>query len=117
MAFNADPQACGTVDFGEIEDYTVNVILGNSVRENAMVDWSVFPNPSNGDMTINYAGKDAKVIIELFDVAGRMVHQDQRQLANGQRTSLGLAGTIAHGSYTLRLSTATGRSEQRVVVQ
>lgn len=117
MAFNADPQACGTVTYGEIEDYTVNVLLGNSVRENAMVDWSVFPNPSNGDMTITYAGQDAEVAIELFDVAGRMVHQELRQLANGQRTDLGLAGTLAHGSYTLRLATATGRSEQRVVVQ
>lgn len=117
MAFNADPQACGTVQYGEIEDYTVNVLLGNSVRESTRMDWSVFPNPSNGDMTISYTGEAAKVAIELFDVAGRMVHQEQRQLSNGQRTVLGLAGTLAHGSYTLRLSTAQGRTEQRVVVQ
>lgn len=117
MAYNAAPRPCGTVQYGEIEDYTVNVILGNGINETTAKGWSVFPNPSNGDMMIDYAGEDAKVTIELFDVAGRNVYQEQRQLANGQRTGLGLAGTLAHGSYTLRLSTADGRSEQRVVVQ
>jgi len=57
------------------------------------------------------------VRIELFDVAGRTVHQEQRQLFNGQQVSLGLAGSVANGAYTLRLTSPQGRSEQRVVVQ
>ena len=111
------PASCGGADFGEVEDYTINVIQGNGIHEFNTLDWSVFPNPSNGDMTIRFAGKDAKVRIELFDVAGRTVHQEQRQLFNGQQVSLGLAGSVANGAYTLRLTSPQGRSEQRVVVQ
>lgn len=117
MAYNAAPVACGTVTYGEIEDYTVNVILGNSINELSASDWVVFPNPSNGDMSIRYSGNDAKASVELFDVAGRIVHQEQRQLNGGQRVDLGLAGKLTGGIYTLRLTTANGRSEQRVVVQ
>lgn len=117
MTFDELPKACGGADFGEVEDYSVVVELGNSVKEINTLDWSVFPNPSTGDMTVRFGGVDAKVVIELFDVAGRTVHQEQRQLFNGQQVALGLAGKLAHGAYTLRLSSSEGRSEQRVVVQ
>lgn len=83
----------------------------------AAAAFSVFPNPSNGDMTIRFGAADSKVAIELYDVAGRAVHQEQRQLFNGQQVDLGLAGKLAQGVYTLRLTTSSGRSEQRVVVR
>jgi hypothetical protein len=117
MVYDEVPQACGVSDYGEIEDYTVNVLLGNSIAEVGALDWSVFPNPSNGDMTIRFGAADAKVVIELFDVAGRAVHQEQRQLFQGQQVDLGLAGVLAKGVYTLRLSSSEGRSEQHVVIQ
>ncbi|MBL7953187.1 MAG: T9SS type A sorting domain-containing protein [Flavobacteriales bacterium] len=117
MSYGTGPVACGTLQYGEIEDYTVNVLLGNSIAENSKLSWTVFPNPNTGDMTVRFGGNDSKVAIELFDVAGRSVHQEQRQLFNGQQANLGLAGTLAAGTYTLRLTSSEGRSEQRVVVQ
>ena len=111
------PSACGNAAYGEVEDYTVNVVQGNGINEFDNLDWAVFPNPNNGDMTIRYAGSDSKVAIELFDVAGRAVHQEQRQLFNGQQVALSLGGMLANGLYTVRLTTANGRSEQRVIVQ
>lgn len=117
MVYDMAPMACGVGDFGEIEDYTVNVLLGNSIAENSQLDWAVYPNPNTGDMTVRFGGKDAKVMIQLFDVAGRVAHQEQRQLFNGQQVNLGLAGKLAAGTYTLRLTSTEGRSEQRVVVQ
>lgn len=117
MAWNEVPAACGGADWGEVEDYTVNVTMVTGIGEFQSLDWSVFPNPSNGNMTVRYAGVDAKVVIELVDVSGRTVHQEQRQLFNGQQADLGLAGTLASGMYTLRLSTPEGRAEQRVVVK
>ncbi len=117
MAYNSIPSSCGVADYGEVEDYTVNVIQGNGINEFDNLDWAVFPNPNNGNMTIRYAGLDSKVSIDLFDVAGRTVYQEQRQLFNGQQVVLGLNGTLANGMYTVRLTTVGGRSEQRVIVQ
>lgn len=117
MAYGMEPRACGTMTYGEIEDYSVNVLLGNGIQETANADWTVFPNPGNGDMSIRYMGAGSKATIELFDVTGRMVYQDLRAIYAGQRFELGLAGKLTTGSYTLRLATTDGRSEQRVVVQ
>lgn len=117
MLYNTTPFACGEADYGEIEDYTVNVVLGTNINENELVSFGVFPNPNTGNMTVRFGGKDAKVAVELFDVTGRTIHQEQRQLFNGQQMDLGLAGTLSAGTYTLRLTTPEGRSEQRVVVQ
>lgn len=117
MAYGAAARACGTDRFGEIEDYTMNVTLGNSIAENNRLNWAVFPNPNAGDMTMRFGAMDASVMIELFDVTGRMAHQERRQLANGQQVGLALSGLLAKGTYTLRLTSSEGRSEQRVVVQ
>lgn len=117
MVYDMVPMACGDSDWGETEDYSVNVGLSTGLNEIGQLDWAVFPNPNNGDMTVRFGGADSKVTIELFDVAGRAVHQEQRQLFNAQQFNLGLAGSLANGAYTLRLTSAEGRSTQRVVVQ
>lgn len=117
MVYDMPPMACGPSDWGETEDYSVNVGLSTAIVEAGQLDWAVFPNPSNGNMTIRFGGSDAKVTIELLDVAGRAVHQEQRQLFNGQQFDLDLAGVLANGAYTLRLTSLQGRSAQKVVVR
>jgi hypothetical protein len=102
----------GTFDISVTGDIATSM----SDAGDAAVPFSVFPNPSNGDMSIRFGAADSKVAIDLFDMAGRTVHQEQRQLFNGQQVDLGLAGKLAPGVYTLRLTSSSGRSEQRVVV-
>ncbi len=81
------------------------------------LDWSVFPNPSNGDFTVQYGDESGLVNIELLDLSGRVAYKEEIKLANGQQHELHLSSQLAQGAYTLRLSAHKGMSEQRVMVR
>ncbi|HQV52654.1 MAG: T9SS type A sorting domain-containing protein [Flavobacteriales bacterium] len=117
MLYTGNPSPCGNAAYGEVEDYTVNVDLSTGLSVIQDIAWSVFPNPSNGDITITYGGESDKVIIDVLDLTGRMIHSDVRALSSGQQVHLNLAGVLATGSYVLRLSGAQGVAEQRFVVR
>ena len=81
------------------------------------LDWSVFPNPSNGDFTVQYGDESGIVNIELLDLSGRVAFKEEVRLTNGQQHELHLSSQLAQGAYTLRLSAHKGMSEQRVMVR
>lgn len=88
------------------------------IHEGALpVAFSIFPNPTDGRFTLNYTDASALVGIDLLDMAGRTVFTQQRRLEKGQNVELDLAAELSAGVYSLRLTTATGRSEQRVMVK
>ena len=95
---------------GEIPT-AVDAIAGNSAS------FSVFPNPSTGDMTISVGEVSGAVVIEMMDMTGRILHTEKTTLVAGQAQQLHLAGRMAAGSYVIRLSTEQGTSEQRVVIR
>ena len=62
-------------------------------------------------------GNTSAATLELFDMAGRLVHAERTSLAKGEQHTLNLEGALVQGTYSLRFTTADGRSEQRVVVR
>lgn len=81
------------------------------------LDWTVFPNPGNGDFTIQYGDESGVVNIEMLDLGGRVSYKEEVRLSSGQQHQLHLSGQLAQGAYTLRLSSNKGMSEQRVMVR
>lgn len=110
---------CDTSTYGQVEDYTIDMI-GVITEVNALQanSWSVFPNPNDGDMSIRYQGATGLTLIEMIDVAGRTVFSERRALTQGTVADLGLHGSLAPGTYMLKLSMKDGQQEQlRVVVR
>lgn len=113
---NATP--CDTSTYGQVEDYTVNMVgIITGASELTAGTWSVFPNPSNGDMTVRYAGVDGRATFELLDMTGRIVYSEQRAVVNGANVDLNLADRLAAGTYALRIGTEQGTEEHRIVVR
>ena len=109
---------CGNSTSGQVEDYTILVDLQTgSFSGEAANSWSVYPNPGNGDLTIHYHGAAGMVEWQMFDMTARIVHQERSMMVEGERTEMRLAGKLAPGSYILRATTVSGRSEQRMIVR
>ena len=96
---------------------TVNVEICQGVSGNSANTWGVYPNPGNGDFTVHNGGVSGRITMEVLDLGGRLVHSTTVQMNTGQNHVLALAGTLAQGSYTLRIGNGDQRYEQRLVVK
>lgn len=92
--------------------------LGNNIGiEEATADtWNLFPNPGTGVFNLQYIGASGRGTIEVFDVSGRSVYNQQTQLNNGTVRTLDLTG-VAPGNYNVRLTMNGARTEQRLMVK
>ena len=117
MMYTGTPAPCGTSAYGEVEDYTVNVEISIGVNEATQESWTVFPNPSNGDFTVQFGDLRSSLGIEVIDNTGRLVHAERIAAQHAGMKQVSLAGSLAAGVYVLRVTTDNGRDEQRIVIR
>ena len=79
-----------------------------AVEEMAFSDLNVFPNPSNGEVTIQLASPNADVIaIEVYDLIGAKVWEQREVSVVGGQNSISLAiSNATSGHYILKASNA-----------
>ncbi len=95
---------------------TVTVELCMGVADADQQVYGLYPNPTEGSITLTYRGADAAVAIAVMDASGRVVMEQRTALTGGQRHQMDL-GNLAPGLYTVRLSKEGDFTTMRVIVR
>lgn len=82
MSYEELPNSCGEIEYGEVEDYTVNINSTFNTRTNRITNstnnssWEIYPNPASGFVNINVETQEPrKLHIVVVDVLGRTVFE------------------------------------------
>jgi hypothetical protein len=100
--------------------YTITVFSQEcniGLDEVGALDWSVFPNPSEGGFNLLYGGPSMTATIDILDLTGRKVHSERAFLTTGSVRAVNASSKLAAGSYELRVSTPKGTAARRVTVR
>jgi len=100
MKYNGTPTACEIFSFGQVEDYTVNIVSaarGTETNTETALNVSLFPNPLKGDLlnVTNIANNSPFRIVNLLG----------QEVANGKiNNGTILVSNIAIGTYILEVT-------------
>jgi hypothetical protein len=79
--------------------------------------FSLYPNPTTGNLFITGIQSKGEVLFELTDMAGRTVYSTRMQAGSSSSTVLPLKEAVKPGSYLIRATSASGTEVLPVVVQ
>jgi len=89
---------------------------GVGINETASFDkfFSIYPNPSNGIVNVNYFGtQNANMIIEVIDITGKVVDS---YLTSAYNYTIDLSH-LASGSYTMKITGDGGVVTKKLILQ
>ena len=112
MRYNTTPTTpCGTFDFGQVEDYTVNIT--STAREevsNNQISFNLYPNPVKGDV-LNISNLEVDSTYTIYNMVGQ-------ELGKGKIESESIyVGSLAAGTYLIEVSNANGATSKRFIKQ
>ena len=110
MKYNAAQTPCETFAYGEVEDYTINVlqtrVSGTTTEpiaeELSNVDveaYKLYPNPANDKITVSLQGIIGDVSLRIYDTQGRLVKET---ILYNMETELDVSN-LAKGIYIISI--------------
>lgn len=108
MKYNAAQTACETFSYGEVEDFSVNVVangtkltgnnpIAEQIGNEAGNAIEVFPNPAKSSINLNIHSADGAVMVRIYDMRGSLVKEVLHQ--NGEEINI---SNLPVGTYILR---------------
>ena len=80
--YSISSDACSNSDYGEVEDYTVNIsLLSNikNIKDNSLIQ--ITPNPASDFVNVNYKDIDFNEI-KIVDITGKTIFIENRNTKN-----------------------------------
>lgn len=111
---NASTSSSDVMDWGETEDYTINITGTTGINEfENIANLVLFPNPSTGVFTLN-TDNDISKTVEVYSVFGNLIY---KQALKNSQTKLDLSDQ-PKGIYFIRISNADKIiSTKRIVIE
>ncbi len=92
---------------------TITVIDPLGVEEIVLADFSIYPNPNNGQFTIVNDGVDGEYLLELMDVTGKVVYANQMHMNTNERTEIS-SSDVTTGIYLVKLTNTKENSYRTI---
>ena len=109
MKYNAAQTACETFSYGEVEDYSINVVANNAkiatgnnpiaeqIGNEAGNSIDLFPNPAKSAIRLNVHSVNGAVMVRIYDMRGALVKEILHE--NDNEISI---SNLPAGTYILR---------------
>lgn len=114
MRYNAIPTtSCGSFTYGQVEDYTVNIVSsarGEELSGANSMSFDLFPNPLKGDV-LNITNLEGDSTYRIFNMMGQ-------ELGNGKVENESVnVNNLSAGTYLIEVSDERGSLTKRFIKQ
>lgn len=101
------PTPCETFSYGEVEDYTLNILPGLEAGTLPDFSLSVYPNPADGVFQLEFLNAfEGGITLEVYDLTGKNI---RREVVNSDNGMIVLDITDSpSGMYIVKATTADG---------
>jgi len=110
--FGPNGTPCGENQYGEVEDYTINVTPFTNVNTLSDNVFAIYPNPNDGVFSI-ITTSNSNSQITISDVSGKVVYNTNTSLNS---VSVDLSD-INKGIYIVKVTNETGVNVERIIIK
>ena len=96
---------------GCVDTSACTSLMPNSVGNVVKNESKIFPNPTDGDLLIEFEQENNNIQLKLFDLGGRLMIE--KFVENGKQVEIDLSA-LENGTYILDVTSEEGKSTRRI---
>lgn len=109
----------GDDDFGIIDSWSINLCVSQpvvGVDQDALKDFNMYPNPSDGFVTVSFTNDFNTVEINLYDVLGRLVKEKIFSNTSNNFNEILDFSQVSSGLYFLKVKNGNHFSSRKIQI-